>query len=129
MRNHAFSCIAGRKIPFGNSLKCLNLPMLVSADARKRRNGVLAQLVERQVRNLKVRSSILLCSTKSISQPQSRPEDRLFPWTEPFYGICRQAADSRSPSFPDWQNPIFLRTTVFVFVSSRHSWRSVSRSS
>lgn len=27
-------------------------------------NGVLAQLVERKVRNLEVRSSILLCSTK-----------------------------------------------------------------
>ena len=28
-------------------------------------NGVLAQLVERKVRNLEVRSSILLCSTKN----------------------------------------------------------------
>ena len=32
-------------------------------------NGVLAQLVERQVRNLEVRSSILLCSTETCKDP------------------------------------------------------------
>ena len=36
-------------------------------------NGVLAQLVERQVRNLEVRSSILLCSTKEAVTRQLQP--------------------------------------------------------
>lgn len=47
--------------------------------------GVLAQLVERKVRNLEVRSSILLCSTKSASQS---PE-RHFYSESPIQAACR----------------------------------------